>query len=32
MVIDSSALIAILSKEPEQRPFEESIRLAPTGC
>ena len=30
MVIDSSALIAIMSKEPERRPFEESIRLAST--
>jgi ribonuclease VapC len=29
MVIDSSALIAIISKEPERRHFEESIRLAP---
>ncbi len=29
MVIDSSALIAILSKEAERRPFEDSIRLAP---
>ncbi len=30
MVIDSSALIAIMSNEPERRPFEQSIRLAPT--
>ena len=29
MVIDSSALIAILSKEPEHHVFEDSIRLAP---
>ena len=28
MVIDSSALIAIISKEPERRPFEDSMRLA----
>ena len=30
MVIDSSALIAIMSKEPERRHFEQSIRLAST--
>jgi ribonuclease VapC len=30
MVIDSSALSAILSKEPERRLFEQSIKLAPT--
>ena len=30
MVIDSSALIAVMSNEPERRSFEQSIRLAPT--
>lgn len=30
MVIDSSALIAILSREPEQWAFEQAIRLGPT--
>lgn len=30
MVIDSSALIAIMSNEPERRPFEQSIRMAAT--
>ena len=28
MVIDSSALIAIMSNEPERRSFEQSIRMA----
>jgi ribonuclease VapC len=30
MVIDSSALISILNKEPERPVFERAIRLAPT--
>ena len=30
MVIDSSALIAILENEPERRAFEQSIRMAAT--
>ena len=30
MVIDSSALIAIIENEPERRPFEQSIRMAST--
>lgn len=29
MVIDSSALIAIISAEPERRTFEQAIRMAP---
>ncbi|HWE99321.1 MAG TPA: type II toxin-antitoxin system VapC family toxin [Caulobacteraceae bacterium] len=28
MVIDSSALIAIISKEPERAPFEQCVKLA----